>query len=69
MILNLSLQLTASLSVVCEPFLPFTSQTLQRMLNFSSQDWSDTQRHDLLAAGHSINPAELLFEKIEGRKP
>ena len=69
-ILNLSLQLTASLSVLCEPFLPFTSLELQRMLNrratpFSSQNWDDAQRHDLLPAGHRIDEAKLLFEKIE----
>ena len=64
-ILHLSLQLTASLSVLCEPFLPFTSKELQNMLNFSSRQWEDTQRHDLLAAGHRINKATLLFEKIE----
>ena len=38
-ILNLSLQVTASLSVLCEPFLPFTSKKLQAMLNFDSQQW------------------------------
>ena len=64
-ILHLSLQLTASLSVVCEPFLPFTSQELQKMLNFSSRHWGDAQRHDLLVAGHTIAEAKLLFEKIE----
>ena len=64
-ILHLSLQLTASLSVLCEPFLPFTSEALQKMLNISSHRWEDTQRHDLLQAGHRINEATLLFEKIE----
>jgi methionyl-tRNA synthetase len=64
-ILHLSLQLTANLSVLCEPFLPFTSRELQQMLNFSSEQWDDTQRHDLLAAGHSIGEPHLLFEKVE----
>ncbi len=64
-ILHLSLQLTANLSVLCEPFLPFTSRELQQMLNFSSEQWDDTQRHDLLAAGHTIGEPHLLFEKIE----
>ena len=64
-ILHLSLQLTANLSVLCEPFLPFTSHELQQMLKFSSEQWDDTQRHDLLAAGHAIAESHLLFEKIE----
>lgn len=35
------------------------------MLNFASRQWDDTQRHDLLAAGHAIAKPHLLFEKIE----
>ena len=64
-ILHLSLQLTANLSVLCEPFLPFTNRELQQMLNFESKQWDDTQRHDLLVAGHAIAEPHLLFEKIE----
>ena len=64
-ILHLSLQLTANLSVLCEPFLPFTNRELQQMLNFESRQWDDTQRHDLLVAGHAIAEPHLLFEKIE----
>ncbi len=64
-ILHLSLQLTANLSVLCEPFLPFTSRELQQMLNFESRQWDGTQRHDLLAAGHALAEPHLLFEKIE----
>ena len=64
-ILHLSLQLTASLSILCEPFLPFTSQALQTMLNIRYDRWEDAQRHDLLSVGHHIADATLLFEKIE----
>lgn len=64
-ILHLSLQICASLSVLCEPFLPFTAQKLQRMLNINTKAWSDGGRADLLAAGSQLNPAEYLFEKIE----
>ncbi|MGB3777770.1 MAG: methionine--tRNA ligase subunit beta, partial [Tunicatimonas sp.] len=65
-ILHLSLQITANLSVLCEPFLPFTSRELRTMLNLSGPlQWDDTQRHDLLAAGHAIAEPHLLFEKIE----
>lgn len=64
-ILHLSLQICASLSVLCEPFLPFTAQKLQRMLNINTKAWPDGGRADLLAAGSQLNPAEYLFEKIE----
>jgi len=64
-ILNLSLQLAANLTVLSEPFLPFTSQKLSAMLNFGNLDWQTTGKVDLLLVGQQINKAELLFEKIE----
>ncbi len=64
-ILHLSLQICAALSVLCEPFLPFTAKKLQRMLNLHTKQWSDGGRADLLTAGSQLNPAEYLFEKIE----
>ena len=64
-ILHLSLQICASLSILCEPFLPFTAKKLQKMLNIDNKNWEDGGRHDLLKAGDPLNPAEYLFEKIE----
>ena len=64
-ILNISLQLVANLAIAFEPFLPFSSEKLRKMLNMNSFDWNQLGRTDLLEAGHQLNPAELLFEKIE----
>ena len=64
-ILHLSLQICACLSVLCEPFLPFTSEKLQRMLNIRNKNWNDGGRTDLLKAGDKVNEAELLFVKVE----
>lgn len=64
-ILHISLQICASLSVLCEPFLPFTAAKLQKMLNIDNKNWSDGGRCDLLKAGSQLNSAEYLFEKIE----
>ncbi len=71
-ILNLSLQIAANLSLAFEPFLPFSSEKLRGMLGFSGRDgqsdrleWERLGSIDLLAAGHQLNKAELLFEKIE----
>ncbi|MCQ2286072.1 MAG: methionine--tRNA ligase [Bacteroidales bacterium] len=64
-IMHLSLQICASLSVLCEPFLPFTSQKLQKMLNINIHEWNEGGRSDLLKAGATIGTAEYLFEKIE----
>ncbi|NLI71915.1 MAG: methionine--tRNA ligase [Bacteroidales bacterium] len=64
-ILNISLQIAANLSIVFEPFLPFSSEKLRNMLNFESFDWKDLGKMDLLAEGHQLNKPKLLFEKIE----
>jgi len=64
-ILHLSIQICACLSVLGEPFLPFTSEKLQKILNINVHDWNQGGNIDLLKAGQKINPPEYLFEKIE----
>ena len=64
-ILNLSLQLAANLAIAFEPFLPFSSEKLRGMLGMETFEWEQLGRTDLLAAGHQLGKAELLFEKIE----
>jgi methionyl-tRNA synthetase len=64
-IMNISLQITANLTVVLEPFLPFSMRKLREMLNLGKVEWSDAGRDDLLQPGHIINKPELLFSKIE----
>ncbi|MBN8701551.1 MAG: methionine--tRNA ligase [Bacteroidetes bacterium] len=64
-ILHISLQTCANLSVLMEPFLPFTASKLSKMLNMSGVLWSGTGAIDLLKEGHVIQPAALLFEKVE----
>ncbi|MGE4585788.1 MAG: methionine--tRNA ligase [Mangrovibacterium sp.] len=64
-VMNVSLQITASLTIMLEPFLPFSMEKLRGFLNFGKQDWSALGQTNLLPAGHQINKPELLFEKIE----
>ena len=64
-ILNTALQITANLTIVFDPFLPFTTQKLRGFMNLEKFDWQHLGRTDLIAAGHKINTPELLFEKIE----
>ncbi|MEM8764161.1 MAG: methionine--tRNA ligase [Bacteroidota bacterium] len=71
-IMYVALQLAAGLSALCEPFLPFTSEKLKKILNVDQSTSGDNIFWDavstqtvLLPAGHRINPAELLFRKIE----
>jgi methionyl-tRNA synthetase len=62
-----ALQIAAALSALCEPFLPFTATKLSRMLKMEAPlNWKTiTESSDLLAVGHQIGEAELLFSKIE----
>lgn len=64
-ILNLSLQIAANLAIAFEPFLPFSAKRLREMLGMGEVEWSRLGSVDLLAEGHQLQKAELLFEKIE----
>lgn len=63
-ILNICLQICASLATAFEPFTPFAAAELRDMLNISF-DWESVGKADILPEGHKINPAHLLFEKID----
>ncbi len=67
-ILHLSLQITATLAIAFDPFLPFSSQKLQKMLQMNSLEWRKLGQMDLLQAGHQMAKPSLLFEKIEDEK-
>ncbi len=64
-IMNIALQITANLSIILQPFLSKTARSLSQFLDFSSTQWSDAGRADLLASGHQIKQAEILFTKID----
>ena len=64
-ILHISLQLVANLAIAFEPFLPFSSEKLRKMLNMESFEWNQLGNTDLLKAGHQLGEPALLFEKIE----
>ena len=66
-VMYIALQIATALAVASEPFLPFTSEKLKRMLQLGAITWENlkTNATELLKAGHRIGTAELLFEKIE----
>ena len=71
-ILNVSLQICASLAVAFEPFTPFAAERLCKMLNTGAAsgsgivlDWDTLGKTDVIPAGHIIGEAELLFTKVE----
>ena len=64
-ILNTAIQMCANLSIAFEPFLPFMSEKLMKMLREEKITWDMLGRFDLIAEGTKIGEPELLFEKIE----
>ena len=64
-ILNISLQITANLAIAFEPFLPFSTDELYKMLNVSHLGWEKLGSTELIKAGHPLGTSHLLFEKID----
>ncbi|SHI62477.1 methionine--tRNA ligase [Pseudozobellia thermophila] len=70
-IMFVALQIATGLAVLSEPFLPFTSAKLKKIVNLGTATdnhikWKDIAEQDIvLAPGHQINKSVLLFRKIE----
>ena len=64
-ILNIALQITANTAIAIEPFMPFSAAKMLKMLAVEKFSWEQMGSMELIAAGHTIGEAELLFEKIE----
>jgi len=64
-ILNIALQITANTAIAIEPFMPFTAEKMLKMLAADKFGWEQLGSMELMAAGHTIGEAQLLFEKIE----
>ena len=66
-IMNIALQIAATLATVSEPFLPHSALKLRTILNITNPtEWNAVATtEDLLIAGHVIGSQELLFAKVE----
>ena len=64
-ILNVALQICATIAIVGEPFMPFMSRDLCEMLGIRDINWQMAGRDDILKAGANVGEAKLLFTKIE----
>ncbi len=61
-----ALQIASALTMLCEPFLPFTSKKLTNILNIKTNNWNlDFEDWNLVKAGHKIGEGEILFAQIE----
>ncbi|MGZ3898852.1 MAG: methionine--tRNA ligase [Bacteroidia bacterium] len=65
-VMNVALQISANLAIVCEPFLPFTSKKLFQLLNMQQLKWNSSKNTNNIATGHKISAENaILFAKIE----
>ncbi|WP_298302901.1 methionine--tRNA ligase [Hydrotalea sp.] len=65
--LHLSLQLTANINILINPFLPHTAGKMLHMMKVVPKmlEWQNAGSLNLLRVGYSLRPPELLFRKIE----
>ena len=68
-ILYVALQISTALAIISEPFLPFTSAKLKKILAVDNNlSWENvTEKTVLLPPDHQIEKAQLLFSKIEDK--
>jgi methionyl-tRNA synthetase len=59
--LNTCVQIIANLSILLEPFLPFSSAKVKDILHLGNPSW---QYHEV-QAGSELGPVEILFERID----
>jgi methionyl-tRNA synthetase len=66
-VLHVCLQFIAKISIVMEPFMPFTAKKIRILLNINNveYEWDDSYRNNLLSEGHQLASPELIFTKIE----
>jgi len=63
-VLNVSLQICAQLSIVAEPFLPFSAAKIRHTLHLDLMSWQEASSLTWLTAGHQLEQPELLFQLI-----
>ncbi len=64
-ILNVCLQITANCGILFEPFLPFSSAKIMKMMKIDNAKWADAGNADIMKECNEIGQAELMFRKIE----
>ena len=65
--MNIAIQISASLAILAESFMPFTANKLQNMLSLNKISWNDAGGI-IIADNHKISTATHLFRKIEDKE-
>ncbi|GDX52376.1 methionine--tRNA ligase [Bacteroidota bacterium] len=64
-VMYLSIEITAYLAQLMQPFLPVAAEKTLSMLNLPKKNWSAELKGQLIHPGHQLNEAGLMFRKIE----
>ena len=64
-VMNVAMQICASLAIAFEPFTPFMAHRLADDLRIDHLSWNRLGATDLVPAGTEVAKSELMFEKIE----
>ncbi|WP_068597925.1 methionine--tRNA ligase [Vaginella massiliensis] len=65
-IMNAAAQIAVALGQLGEPFLPFASEKMLKMMKVEKADWNTLETADeFVAEGHQFGESELIFGKIE----
>ena len=65
-IIHNSIQIVGNISILCEPFLPFTSNKIRGHLNISDLSWDDIGS-SVMPSDHIISGKAHIFSKIEDK--
>ena len=66
-IMNIAIQISGLLTILSEPFLPFTSKKMEHLLDFYNTEW-DNAKIPIIKNGHQINKPVHVFKRIEDEK-
>lgn len=68
--IHLSLQLTANLAILINPFLPFTANKMCYMMKVVEKmlDWENAGKIDLLKVNYPLREPQILFRKVEDKE-
>ena len=65
-ILKTSFEIVSYLAVLSEPFIPFTSEKLKKMIGLNKSEWSNLDNlGDEIDFSFTITNKEMLFKRIE----
>lgn len=67
-ILHISIQISAALAILSEPFLPFTSTKLSDLLVMTDKTWNSAKEKEHISAGTELPKPDFLFTKIEDKE-